>query len=36
LYLATLVANAHGGSLCLLATDDHGASFEVRVPLIDR
>jgi len=36
LYLATLVANAHGGSLCLLDTDDHGASFEVRVPLIDR
>ena len=36
LYLATLVANAHDGSLCLLDTDDHGASFEVRIPLIDR
>ena len=35
LYLATLVANAHGGSLELLDTDDHGASFEVRIPLID-
>ena len=36
LYLATLVANAHGGSLKLLDTEDHGASFEVRLPLIDR
>ncbi len=35
LYLATLVANAHGGSLTLLDTGDHGASFEVRLPLID-
>ena len=34
LYLATLVANAHGGSLKLLDTDGHGASFEVRIPLI--
>jgi len=34
LYLATLVANAHGGSLKLLDTDDHGASFEVRIPLM--
>jgi signal transduction histidine kinase len=34
LYLATLVANAHGGSLTLLDTNDHGASFEVRIPLI--
>ena len=35
LYLATLVANAHDGSLKLLDTDNHGASFEVRIPLID-
>jgi len=35
LYLATLVANAHGGSLKLLDTEDQGASFEVRIPLID-
>ena len=35
LYLATLVANAHGGSLKLLDTDDHGTSFEVRIPLIN-
>ncbi|MBT6210802.1 MAG: HAMP domain-containing histidine kinase [Woeseia sp.] len=34
LYLATLVADAHGGSLKLLDTDDHGASFEVRIPLM--
>lgn len=34
LYLATLVANAHGGSLTLLDTNNHGASFEVRIPLI--
>lgn len=34
LYLATLVANAHGGALKLLDTGDHGASFEVRIPLI--
>jgi signal transduction histidine kinase len=34
LYLATLVANAHGGSLKLLETDDQGASFEVRIPLM--
>jgi signal transduction histidine kinase len=36
LYLATLVANAHGGSLKLLDTEGRGASFEVRVPLTDR
>ena len=36
LYLATLVAKAHGGSLTLRDTEDQGASFEVRVPLIDR
>ena len=36
LYLATLVAKAHGGSLQLLDTDNQGASFEVRIPLIDR
>jgi signal transduction histidine kinase len=35
LYLATLVAKAHGGTLKLLDTDQ-GASFEVRIPLIDR
>jgi signal transduction histidine kinase len=34
LYLATLVANAHGGSLTLLDTNDHGAYFQVRIPLI--
>ena len=34
LYLATLVTDAHGGSLKLLDTDDHGASFEVRIPLM--
>ena len=34
LYLATLVANAHEGSLRLLDTNNQGASFEVRVPLI--
>jgi len=33
LYLATLVARAHGGSLRLLDTDDQGASFEVHIPL---
>ena len=32
LYLALLVAKAHGGSLQLLDTDD-GACFEVRIPL---
>jgi signal transduction histidine kinase len=35
LYLATLVANAHDGSLCLLDTNNQGASFEVRIPLIE-
>ena len=34
LYLATLVANAHEGTLSLLDTDNQGASFEVRIPLI--
>jgi signal transduction histidine kinase len=34
LYLATLVANAHEGSLCLLDTNNQGASFEVRIPFI--
>ena len=33
LYLASLVANAHGGSLSLLDTNDQGASFEIRLPL---
>jgi signal transduction histidine kinase len=35
LYLATLVANAHGGTLRLKDTGGHGASFEARIPLID-
>jgi signal transduction histidine kinase len=35
LYLATLVAKAHGGSLVLHDTDGQGASFEVCIPLID-
>jgi signal transduction histidine kinase len=35
LYLATLVANAHDGSLCLLDTNNQGACFEVRIPLIE-
>ena len=34
LYLATLIARAHDGSLKLLETDTQGASFEVRLPLI--
>ena len=34
LYLATLVANAHGGALTLIDTDGQGASFEVRIPLM--
>ncbi|MDX1403874.1 MAG: HAMP domain-containing sensor histidine kinase [Woeseiaceae bacterium] len=33
LYLATLVAKAHGGTLVLRDTGDHGACFEVRIPL---
>jgi signal transduction histidine kinase len=33
LYLATLVARAHGGSLQLRAGDGPGACFEVRLPL---
>lgn len=33
LYLATLVAQAHGGSLVLLENSDSGACFEVRMPL---
>ena len=33
LYLATLVATAHGGSLALLDTGDQGAAFEARIPL---
>jgi signal transduction histidine kinase len=36
LYLAALIAKAHGGSLTLLDTKGHGASLEVRIPLIDR
>ncbi len=34
LYLSTLVARAHGGTLTLLETDVQGACFEVRLPLI--
>ncbi len=33
LYLATLVARAHGGSLRLLDNSSSGACFEVRIPL---
>jgi signal transduction histidine kinase len=36
LYLASVVAKAHGGSLKLLDTDDQGACLEVRIPLIER
>lgn len=32
LYLATLVAKAHGGSLTLVANSDQGAVFETRIP----
>lgn len=35
LYLATLVARAHGGTLRLLSDRGHGATFEVRIPLTD-
>ncbi len=35
LYLATMVAKAHGGSLKLIDTGGHGACFEARIPLID-
>jgi signal transduction histidine kinase len=35
LYLATLVAKAHGGTLQLLDTDGQGACFEARLPRID-
>jgi signal transduction histidine kinase len=33
LYLASLVARAHGGKLALIATDGPGATFEVRLPI---
>jgi signal transduction histidine kinase len=33
LYLATLVANAHGGSLSLCEPGERGTTFEVRIPL---
>jgi len=33
LYLALLVARAHGGSLQLTNPGEHGASFEVRIPI---
>ncbi len=33
LYLATLVARAHGGSLKLVDTGEQGACFEARLPL---
>lgn len=32
LYLATLVAEAHGGSLSLIENSDAGATFEMRIP----
>lgn len=35
LYLATLIARAHGGTLRLRKSDSQGACFEVRIPLID-
>lgn len=35
LYLATLVAHAHSGTLKLCQSGGQGACFEVRVPLID-
>ena len=35
LYLATLVAKAHGGALNLLNTDSQGTSFEARIPLTE-
>lgn len=34
LYLASLVAKAHGGSLRLLDVSGNGASFETRIPLV--
>jgi len=34
LYLATLVARAHGGSLRLRDNSESGACFEVRIPLV--
>jgi len=33
LYLATLIAKAHGGTLSLLATSGAGACLEVRIPM---
>jgi signal transduction histidine kinase len=36
LYLATLVARAHGGSLELIDTEGQGACFEARLPLWPR
>ena len=33
LYLATLVATAHGGKLSLLDTPAGGATFEVKLPV---
>ena len=35
LYLATLVARAHGGTLVLLDSRGQGACFEVRIPLME-
>ncbi len=35
LYLATLIARAHGGRLKLLETGGKGANFEVRIPRVD-
>ena len=36
LYLATLVARAHGGTLKLIDTREAGACFEARLPLRPR
>ena len=36
LYLATLIAKAHGGELRSCESGGQGACFEVRIPLIDR
>ncbi|MDA1064348.1 MAG: HAMP domain-containing sensor histidine kinase [Proteobacteria bacterium] len=35
LYLASLVAKAHGGKLALIASDSPGACFEIRLPIAD-
>ena len=35
LYLSTLIAKAHGGTLSLIESHGQGACFEVRIPLIE-